>query len=83
MPAWNPKQACTVPRNDLELSCSADRSILTIFQVQLRSVVDFAAQYNVHHDKRHAEHLLRALRLEKCTATIIFPHNKMAQKITE
>ena len=78
--AWNPKQACTVPRNGLELSCSADRSSLTIFQVQLRSVEDFATQYNVHYDKQHAGHLLRAPRLEKCTVAIIFPHNKISQK---
>ena len=40
-------------------------------------------QYNVHYGKRQGGHLLRALRLENCTAAIIFPHNKIAQKITE
>ena len=43
-------------------------------------VVHFATQCNVHYDKRHAGHLLPTLRLGNCTATIIFPHNKMAQK---
>ena len=56
------------------------RSSLMIFQVQL---CDFATQYNVHCGKRQAGHSLRALRLEKCTGAIIFPHNTMAQKIAE
>ena len=47
------------------------------------SCVYFATQYNVHYDNRQAGHLLSALRLERCSAAIIFPHNKMAQKITE
>ena len=47
------------------------------------SCVYFTTQYNVHCDNRQAGHLLGALRLERCTAAIIFPHNKMAQKITE
>ena len=47
------------------------------------SCVYFASQYNVHYDNRQAGHLLSALHLERCTAAIIFPHNKMAQKITE
>ena len=47
------------------------------------SCVDFATKYNVHCGKPPAGHLLGALRLERCTAAIIFPHNKMAQKINE
>ena len=47
------------------------------------SCVYFATQYNVHYDNRQAGHLLSALRLERCMTAIIFPHNKMAQKITE
>ena len=46
-------------------------------------VLYFATQYNVpdvHYDNRQARHLLSALRLERCTAAIISPHNKMAQK---
>ena len=42
-----------------------------------------ATQYNVHYDNWQAGYLLSALRLERCTAAIIFPHNKMAQKITD
>ena len=49
------------------------------FQVQLR----IFRYNNVHYDNRQAGHLLSALRLERCTDAIIFPHNKMAQKITE
>ena len=47
------------------------------------AVAYFTTQYNVHNDNRQAGHLLSALRLERCTAAINFPHNKMAQKITE
>ena len=47
------------------------------------SCVYFATQYNVHYDNRQAEHLLSALRLERCTAAIIFPHNEWRKKITE
>ena len=47
------------------------------------SCVYFAAQYNVHCDNRQAGNLLSTLRLERCMAAIIFPHNKMAQNITE
>ena len=76
--SWKPKQTCGAPRIDLELSWSKDRSRLARC-----SCVYFATQYNVHYDNRQAGHLLSALRLERCTAAIIFPHNKMAQKITE
>ena len=61
------------------LSCpwSDDRSRLAIFRC---SCVYFTTQYNVHYDNRLAGHLLSVLRLERCTAAIILPHNKMAQK---
>ena len=39
-----------------------------------------ATQYNVHYDNRQAGPLLSTLRLERCTAAIIFSHNKMTQK---
>ena len=44
------------------------------------SFVYFATQSNVHYDNRQPGHLLSALCLERCTAAIIFPYNKMAQK---
>ena len=44
------------------------------------SCVYFAAQYNVHHDDQQAGHLLSALRVERYTDAIIFPHNKMTHK---
>ena len=55
------------------------------FQVQQfsSSCEYFATQYSVHYDNRQAGHLLSALRLERCTTAIIFPRNKIAQKITE
>ena len=78
--SWKPKQACGDPRIDLELSCSEDRSRLARLS---GAVVYFATQYNVLCDNRQAGRLLSKLSLERCTAAIIFPHNKMAQKITE
>ena len=44
------------------------------------SCVYFATQCNVHYGNQQTRHLLSALRLERYTAAIIFPHNKMAQK---
>ena len=72
------------------LRSSTDRSWVVLVRRSFKtreafrcSCVYFATQYNVHYDNRQAGHLLSALRLERCTAAIIFPHNKMAQKITE
>ena len=72
------------------LRSSTDRSWVVLFRRSFKtleafrcSCVYFATQYNVHYDNRQAGHLLSALRLERCTAAIVFPHNKMAQKITE
>ena len=78
--SWNPKQACRAPRIELELPWSGDRSRIAIFRAFRCSCVYFATQYNVHNDNRQAGHLLRALRLDRCTSAIIFPHNKMAKK---
>ena len=76
--SWKPKQSST------------DRSWVVLVRRSFKtreafrcSCVYFATQYNVHYDNRQAGHLLSVLRLERCTAAIIFPHNKMAQKITE
>ena len=69
------------------LRSSTDRSWVVLAQDRCKtrevfrcSCVYFATQYNVHYDNRQAGHLLSALRLERCTAAIIFPHNKMSQK---
>ena len=72
------------------LRSSTDRSWVVLVRRPFKtreafrcSCVYFATRYNVLYDYRQAGHLLSALRLERCTAAIIFPRNKMAQKITE
>ena len=69
------------------LRSSTDRSWVVLVRRSFKtreafrcSCVYFATQCNVHYDNRQAGHLLSALRLERCTAAIIFPHNKTAQK---
>ena len=73
-----------------DLRSSTDRSWVVLVRRSFKtreafrcSCVYFTTQYNVHYDNRQAGHLLSVLRLERCTAAIIFPHNKMAQNITE
>ena len=71
------------------LQSSTDRSWAVLVRQSFKTChlsgafVYFATQYNVHYDNRLAGHLLSALRLKRFTAAIIFPHNKVAQKITE
>ena len=66
------------------LQSSTDRSWAVLVRRSFRTrhlsgaVVYFATQYNVHYNNRQTGHLLSALRLERCTDAIIFPHNKMA-----
>ena len=78
--SWNSKQVAEL--HGSILSC-VGLMIVQGPQYFRCSCVYFATQYNVHYDNRQAGYLLSALRLERYTAAIIFPHNKMAQKITE
>ena len=77
------------PANEKQTFAATDRSSAVLVRRSFKTrdlsgaFVYSATQYNVHYDYRQARHLLSALRLEGCTAAIIFPHNTMAQKITE
>ena len=76
----NPKQACRAPRINLDLSWFDDRSRLAIFQVQL-CIFRYTVQYTLRQST--GKSLVERALLERYTAAIIFPHNKMAQKLTE
>ena len=78
--SWNPKQACRAPQIDLELSWSDDRSRLAIFQVQLYISLH-STMYTTIIDRQGT--CWARFVWKDAWPPLFFPHNKMAQKITE